>query len=77
MWLVATGIPAPIGVCYPFWIILDVYQPLFPFIATRVLIGRIAVVRINGMAVVWQFIGGYLGNPFYAISPHFIPLTRP
>ena len=58
MWLVATGIPAPIGVCYPFWIILDVYQPLFPFIATRVLIGRIAVVRINGMAVVWQFIGG-------------------
>jgi|GEM_PF-2841231 len=23
-----------------------------------------------------HFIGGYLGNPFYAISPHFIPLTN-
>lgn len=23
-----------------------------------------------------QFIGGYLGNPFYAISSHFTPLTN-
>ena len=35
------------------------------------------VPRPYKVPVRWKFIGGYLGNPFYAISPHFIPLTRP
>lgn len=60
MSLVSAGIPAPIGVCYPFWIIHDVYQPLFPFHATRVLIGRIVVVRINGMTMARQLLDSQL-----------------
>nr|DAQ53617.1 MAG TPA: hypothetical protein [Caudoviricetes sp.] len=28
------------------------------------------------MRVSRKFIGGYLGNPFYAISSHFTPLTN-
>ena len=56
---------------------IDVYQALLPFIVISRTECTEAVIRVHSMAVIWHFIGGYLGNPFYAISPHFIPLTRP
>ena len=60
MSLVSAGIPGTMGaVRYPLWIIIDVYQPLFPrLVGCRVFIRTEIVVRINGMAVGRQLIGG-------------------
>lgn len=60
MSLVSTGIAGTMGaVRYPLWIIIDVYQSLFPrLVGFRVIIRTEIVVRINGMAVGRQFIGG-------------------
>ena len=35
-----------------------------------------SAITTQGVAVAGQLIGGYMGNPFYAISSHFMALTR-
>ena len=51
--------------CYPFMVNED------PVVGDS---GGIAI-TIQGVAMTSHFLGGYLGNPFYAISPHFMALT--
>ena len=52
--------------CYPFMVNDN------PGVGARVA----SAIMIQGVAVAGHFIGGYLGNPFYAISSHFTPLTN-